>query len=436
MTVALAGRAGTAWATSREPWALLTDPQRAREVLQQQLYGDLAVEGCEILQTRFRTAPHERRRGAPIVGAAYRLTLRDGEQLVHVRAYTGDGRRHYEKARATARARPRFGPPLAYLPALDAVVWGFPNDPKLRHLADVVDPGVLWRHLPCGSDRVGVDVLRWKPGKRCVTRYRPAGAPAIVGKTVNHDGVADIARRMEWMWRHAHDDADGFVVARPLGCSRAVKTAWQAALPGIPLMQALMDGAEPGPLMRAAGAGLARLHAMAPADDLPHTTVADRLRFVHGGPLELAAAYPELRGRVEALTALLEHVAAQLPPVPDRLVHGDFLLKQLVLSDGRLGVFDFDDFVLGDCVEDLGNCIADMHYWDLDPGAVRAMIADFLDAYRAHAAWDVPDDRLRWHCSVQLLRDAWYWHKRRQFEPAFREELGALLARAEQPPVG
>src|SRR5439155_90113 len=83
-----------------------------------------------------------------------------------------------------------------------------------------------------------------------------------------------------------------------------------------------------------------------------------------------------------------------------------------------------------------GNCIADMHYWDLDPGAVRAMIADFLDAYRAHAAWDVPDDRLRWHCSVQLLRDAWYWHKRRQFEPAFREELGALLARAEQPPVG
>jgi aminoglycoside phosphotransferase (APT) family kinase protein len=415
---------------------MLTHPEDARAALQEQLYGDVAIEGCEIIQTRFRTSPEERRRGAPIVAAAYRLTLRDGEQLVHVRAYEGHGRERYARARATAQARPRFGPPLGYLPGLDAVVWGFPNDPKLRHLADVVDPSVRWRHLPCGSERVDVDVLRWKPGKRCVTRYRPAGAPAIVGKTVKHDRVAEIARRMEWTWRHAQADPDAFAVARPLGCSRAVRTAWQVALPGISLMQALMDGADPRPLMLAAGAGLARLHAMAPHDGgLPRTTLADRLRYVRGGALELGAAYPELRGRLEALTAWFEHRAGTLPPVADRLVHGDFLLKQLVLSDGRLGVFDSDDFMLGDCVEDLGNCVADMHYWDLDPGTVRAMIADFLDAYRGHAAWDVPDDRLRWHCSVQLLRYAWYWHRRRQFEPSFREELGALLARAEYPPI-
>jgi hypothetical protein len=76
-----------------------------------------------------------------------------------------------------------------------------------------------------------------------------------------------------------------------------------------------------------------------------------------------------------------------------------------------------------------------MHYWGLDPAAVRAMAADFLDAYRADAAWEAPADRLRWHFSVQVLRDAWYWHKRRQFEPSFRDELAALLARAEDPPV-
>ena len=43
-----------------------------------------------------------------------------------------------------------------------------------------------------------------------------------------------------------------------------------------------------------------------------------------------------------------------------RVVHGDFLLEQLVVTyDGRLGLFDFDGFMLGDCLEDIANCIAD-----------------------------------------------------------------------------
>jgi hypothetical protein len=39
--------------------------------------------------------------------------------------------------------------------------------------------------------------------------------------------------------------------------------------------------------------------------------------------------------------------------------------------------------------------------------------------------------RLRWHMRVQLLLDAWYWHKRLHLEPGFAAELDELLARAE-----
>ena len=63
------------------------------------------------------------------------------------------------------------------------------------------------------------------------------------------------------------------------------------------------------------------------------------------------------------------------------------------------------------------------------------MARDFLAAYRAHAHWPVPVDRVRWHMGVQLLRDAWYWYKRRQLEPGWAFELEALLLRAEDPPL-
>ena len=195
-----------------------------------------------------------------------------------------------------------------------------------------------------------------------------------------------------------------------------------------------MGGADLPALMAVAGRGLARLHAAAPPDGLAPRTLSGRLRFRHGGPRELAGAYPHQAARLERLTDALARQAASLGDAEPRLVHGDFLLKQLVVGDGgRFGLFDFDDFMLGDCLEDVANCIVDMRYWDLSPDVAADMGRDFLAAYREHATWPVTAERLRWHTSVQLLRDAWYWYKRRQFEPTFRFELEALLMRAEDP---
>ena len=61
------------------------------------------------------------------------------------------------------------------------------------------------------------------------------------------------------------------------------------------------------------------------------------------------------------------------------------------------------------------------------------MTAAFLPAYRAHAGRDVPEARLLWHVSVQRLRDAYYFHKRRQLAPGFTQEVESMLAGAEDP---
>ena len=423
MSAGLVGRGGNAWRTSEARWAALTHPARAREVFGEHLYRG-PVEACQILQTRFRTLPAERARGAPVFAAVYRLRLPAGHQLLHLRAYEGRGRERFAAARRAARARPAFGPPIAYLPEFDAVVWAFPNDPGLPQLPDLV------------GDGVDVEILRWKPARRCVLRYRRRGAPDLVAKAVHHDRAPQIARRMRWMRRLARGDPDGFTTARPLGVTPALSTVWQEALPGVPLMDIVMAYGDPSALMAIAGRGLAHLHAAQPPAGLPGTSLADRLRFVEGGPFDLIRAHPQLRGRLESLVAELERQAAALGDARPRVVHGDFLLKQLVVTyDGRLGLFDFDDFMLGDCLEDIANCIADLHYWDIDPAAVSEMARDFLAAYRAHAHWPVPVDRVRWHMSVQLLRDAWYWYKRRQLEPGWAFELEALLLRAEDPPL-
>ena len=60
------------------------------------------------------------------------------------------------------------------------------------------------------------------------------------------------------------------------------------------------------------------------------------------------------------------------------------------------------------------------------------MRAEFLAAYRSHSGSEVSEDRLRWQEGVQLLYDAYYFHKRRHLVPGFEAELERLVARAEQ----
>jgi aminoglycoside phosphotransferase len=443
-------------ALDRERAALLTDARRMRAVLQAELGAfdgsdGLLIEDCAVVHTRYRTSADQRRKGKPFLSVCYQLGVRDGTrarrgvQFVHVRAYAGgDSGRRFRQAQAAPRCRPAFGgAAVAHLRRLDAVAWVFPNDPRLPHLREVVDPDLVRRHLPydrlpAGAERARVEVgiVRYKPEVRCITRYRLVGANqtlTLFGKTFAHEGAGEIARRMAIVADRLGDDPDAFVVPAPLGWSDSVRTVWQLGLPGTPLHDVLDETNEPA-LAGAAARGLARLHGVE-IDGLPRTALADRLRATREDTAEVAAAFPRLRARLEAVISRLERQARSLPPGPEGLVHGDFLLKQLVVDGGRLGVFDFDNFSIGDPIQDLANCIADLQHQGLAPRRVRAIVAAFLSAYRADAGWDGPVERLRWHLALQLLYDAHYLHKRRHLTPGFEAELERVVALAEDPPV-
>ena len=441
--------------TDLERSALLTDADRMRDVFQAALpgfgSGSLLIDGCRIVHTRYRTSRAERREGKAFLSVCYALDVRDlararrGTQLVHGKAYgPADSRRRFAEAKARHRFEPSFGEAVAHLADLDLVVWAFPNDPKLPHLPEVIDPRAVKRYLPydrlpAGLDaaehihEVDVEVVRYKPEVRCITRYRLAGAErqafTLYGKTFKHERAREIARRIESIWRRSADDPDGFIVPQPLGHDDAVRTVWQAALSGTPLID-VVQGGECADFIERAARGLASLHGIDPGG-LSRTTLEDRLAPVLAAAAELAEAFPRLRARLETLAVRLEQEARSLSPGRDGLVHGDFLLKQLVVHADRLGVFDFDNFTLGDPARDLANFIVDLRYQGFPAGLVTSMTTTFLDAYRSHAEWDMLADRLRWHTAVQGLSDAYYFHKRRHLAPGFEAELEHILALAE-----
>jgi hypothetical protein len=446
----------------RERSALLTDGARMKALFQQRLpgfaAGRLVVDGCQIVHARYRTSEDHRRGGKAFLSVCYQLDVRDmttagqGKQLLQAKAYP-DGRstRAFAMARTAHRATPCFGEAVVQLGDLDVVVWAFPNDPKLPHLPEVMDPGRVRRHLPyaalpAGFDSadqitdIDIDIVRYKPEVRCTTRYRLQGSGAtgsppltIYGKTFGHSRAPEILRRLESVWSRQADDVRGFIVPRPLGCTAEVKTVWQAGLSGTSLVE-IIDGHNCARYLQDAAQGLASLH-RAELSGLSPTTLTDRLDAVRAETAEIMQAFPRLRSRFATIVARLEADALRLSPCRDGLIHGDFLLKQLVVHGERLGVFDFDNFSIGDSIQDLGNFIVDLRYQAFDPSLVSEMAGLFVRSYRASVDWDVPLDRVNWHASVQLLRDAYYFHKRKHWMPGFESELERILLLADQPSI-
>src|SRR6185503_16979588 len=154
-------------------FAQFADSARVGALLGQYLpeyAGPVSITRCEALRLRYRTALEEPWRS--FLQASYRLHLRDSttgqerEQIVYLKAYR-DGR-------SASKFRQSLAAPCTHLPALDSIVWEFPNDPRMPHLRHVTDPRQVRDVLPYdalpanvrGPDDlrdVSVTIVRYKP---------------------------------------------------------------------------------------------------------------------------------------------------------------------------------------------------------------------------------------------------------------------------------
>lgn len=248
----------------------------------------------------------------------------------------------------------------------------FPSDPRLSRLAaccaverDTEVFGALEaaarEHL---NDprwelaRVAAEPIRYKPGSRCVIRYR------LAGRTPEHGGVnvigklyrdPDEVRKVSLALNHLYCEQLAFV-PRPLGLLEAA---------GLVLSEEIRTATAAFPeAVRDAAIAAARLHTSAArggAAECPNSE-ADEARRVQERA-EVLAAHDDVRSSdVLRIAARLSSRLTEAPPDAYRPSHGSFKPSQLLFAaDGRLVLTDLDHFDLADPARDIGYFLAYLH---------------------------------------------------------------------------
>lgn len=387
------------------------DPAKMREMLGAWLPGVPPIAEVRILQAR-RSA--SRRRHPHPLTAVYELTLRDGRT-----------QRWYAKTwRDGASLAALAGSGATPVPPLDMLLWPWPADPGLPQLGDLLDPrrALAWRSETPVRSAAEVAVLRWEPEQRATLRYA-LGSEVLYAKTFADERGAGIHERFRHVWELAQQQPAAPVVAEPLRWHAATRSVWQARAPGVPLPDLLAGGTAelPSRLARA----LAALHGCRIAGvevrhDLAHWT-AEAWRRAR----KLGRALPVLADRAARVADVLERSGAALPAHEPGLIHGDFHAGQVgvdVAAGGRIVFHDFDEFVIGDPMEDLAAFVARL---PAHPGFGAALTAAYAEAAPQHFG----RERLQWHRALQALLQA---SRAFVFQlPGWPAEAERRLARAE-----
>ena len=241
--------------------------------------------------------------------------------------------------------------------------------------------------------RVGVQVVRYRPGSRAVLRHKVDRVRFFV-RVMRPAAVPPLLRAAELV------GDSGFAAPRIAGHWQRGGTVWLSEIPGKNLREQIRRGGQPDPAVLLDG--LETLwDAPPPADggqsfDLPGAYRRARR----------AIAYA-LRGNKEAL-AHLRAVLRSLDPFieswqPSGMAHNDFYDDQmLLLPDGRVALVDFEEIAMGDPLLDVGNFLAHLR-WGVHFGSEGS--ADARSAYHGafrHAALD----RFGWSERELALREA------------------------------
>ncbi len=391
-----------------------TDRNAMTALLQSQLPGfadgGLRIVALEVHSVRRNTS---RERNPCPLTVCYQLNVREtasgrvGEQRLYGQVFRGDGAAlAYASHDPRRLCSPAFGEPLVHLPALKLLLWAMPNDPGLPQLPLLLDAHEVATRLPGdagGSWRV--ELLRYTPQHRATLRYTRPPSPwrparTLYAKTFFDRRAAEIHARFRYFWQLSQRCDDAPLVAEPLGCDPDTHTVWQAQAPGMPLQHAVKASGGSG-LMAGAARALALLHAapLTPSSTTTVRSVAHWLVEMRRRQVKIGRADTALGERVARVADAIEAHAAHPATRPLSLIHGDWHPDQCWVHNGRIVLFDFDEFTLGDPMEDLAAFVL-----KLAPGRDGAAHAHTLIEQYTAAAPDRFDARtLAWHLTVQSL---------------------------------
>ena len=429
-----------------------TDARTMQSLLQARLPGfadgGLRIESLEVCKVRRNASRH--RNPCPMT-LCYELQVSDiasgktGPQMLYAKVFRdGLAASHFQAQNHGHLVTPAFGNALVHLRELNMLIWALPNDSDLPQLALLLDPARVEAMLPWAALResmglalaelgnAGVDMLRYEPQCRATLRYilTPADGSkpyVLYAKTFHGNHAEDIDRRFDYFWNLAATDASAPLVAQPLGYCTVTQTLWQAPAPGRPLLQSINrhNGAA---LMESVARALTLLHAapLTPSADATPRSAAHWLTEARRRQKKISRANPALAARATDVADAIVVNTWYQSTRPLSLIHGDFHPDQIWVHGERIVLFDFDEFTLGDPMEDLASFALRLE----QTCSVAGLSSRLIEHYAALAPERFDRRSLNWHLTVQSLLQA-----SRAFvfqQPGWADELERRLARSEQ----
>jgi len=319
---------------------------------------------------------------------------------------------------------------VVHLPEPDMIVWAFPNDPKLHHLAGVVDAEKVKKHLPydrlppgfrrCKDIvKVTIEVVKYRPTSCCIIHFhletQTASGPKTLemyGKNFRPGKGREIYQRMVHLWKESLSMPDSFGIAEPLGFSPATETIWQQALPG-QSPEKIINRTNYRALLDSIAARLAIFHGTR-LTGLPEVTLGDYLKKTRRQVNVLGVNLENLRDYLALQLEQLAQTASSFSAIPRATLHSDFHINQMLVHQNQIALLDFEDMSAGDPLQDLAKFIVKLHFCDFQREFVLQMANQFFLAYRKYANWKVPLSRLNWHIQRQIISTAYRFFRNPQ----------------------
>lgn len=388
----------------------LLDAERMAATLQRHLpeclAGDWQVTGCEIQHPRYKTYRLAENRERSFLSLVYHLQGRQlpssaaEQRILYARAYL-DQRSHQAFAEAQA-----CGENAIHLAELGMVGWRFPDDPAMPWLGQLMDS----QKIPeLGQQSVSaIEIVNYRPEIRCTARYRFAASEAeparvVYGKTYADERGRTVYDNLHGLQKQSQLDA-AFIMPEALAYAAFRRTLWLEGLQGQALAELdfATGVAEKIPALANA---LAAFHLLTPPS-LPAITLSQHLQEWRKKADKLSHAYPAIQ---PALAALLNELRQTRPEFEMLgLIHGDFHIDQLlVLPNGRLALFDYDELALGDPLQDLANFAADLYNYPYPIAEIDPLVRQLFKAYSAANHSRTNLQRFVWHLRGQLLTRAY-----------------------------
>ncbi len=432
-------------------FALLVDTAAMKHLFQEQLpefsESGLTIDSCKILHARDKTKLKLTSYERSTLAVCYELFVRepgseDGYiQILYAKAFLGGHSQvEYNQFLDRSLAKLTCRQAVTHLPDLDVIIWSFPTDPSLPHLPEVMLKDRVVHHFPYDCfpapfndpgrlGAVDIKVIHYVGDVRCTAKYQlhtivkgRSHSLTVYGKTYASGEGKEVYKRIQFFWEMARQAPNGIRVAQPLGYTEEIKTVWQLGMDGTPL-HLQIDKSNYRVLLNSVAKGLATLH-RAELSSPVMMTIDNQLSEIRKKLLKLLNACRPFQAQLKSIEKDVERMAAELPQVNNRLIHGDFHIRQLLVHDGEILFFDFDECAQGDPMQDLASFIVDLHYYSFDQDLLNRMSRTLIDSYPTHAHCDIHVGRLMWHTTIHCVNKAYRY--RFQKKLPFDEELGKM----------